>query len=70
MAAKAGGHLASLMVSDNVILDVEIQPQKEVWPHAGGWSAEVFGILKSVDFEKRVIYIRAKPEDWRCLEAR
>jgi len=63
-AAPPGGS-ANLMVSSNVVLEVEISPSRGVRPRAISWDAEVLGTLKSVDFEKRVIKIRAKPEDWR-----
>jgi|SRR5271170_7895389 len=56
---------ANLTVSSNILIEVEILPPRDVRPHAAGWNAEVLGILKSVDFEKRTIYIRAKPEDWK-----
>ena len=65
--APPGGS-ANLMVWSNIVLEVEIRPARDVRPHAVVWSAEVLGILKSVDFEKRVIHIRAKPEDWRVRE--
>ena len=68
-AAPPGGN-ANLMVASNVVLEVEIRPARDVRPHAVVWSAEVLGTLKSVDFEKRVIHIRAKPEDWRVRETR
>ena len=66
-AAPPGGN-ANLMVASNIVLEVEIRPARDVRPHAVVWSAEVIGTLKSVDFEKRVIHIRAKPEDWRVRE--
>ena len=66
-AAPPGGN-ANLMVASNVVLEVEIRPARDVRPHSVAWSAEVLGTLKSVDFEKRVIHIRAKPEDWRVRD--
>jgi hypothetical protein len=66
-AAPPGGN-ANLMVASNVVLEVEIRPVRDVRPHSVAWSAEVLGTLKSVDFERRVIHIRAKPEDWRVRD--
>ena len=66
-SAASGGN-ANLMVASNVVLDVEIRPSRDVRPQAVTWSAEVLGTLKSADFKKRVIHIRAKPEDWRVRE--
>jgi hypothetical protein len=66
-AAPPGGN-ANLMVASNVVLEVDIRPSRDVRPHSVAWSAEVLGTLKSVDFEKRVIHIRAKPEDWRVRD--
>ena len=59
------GTIADLMISSNVVLEVEIRPFRDVSPHAIAWDAKVLGTLKSIDFEKRVIRIRARPEDWR-----
>ena len=66
-AAPPGGN-ANLIVASNVVLEVEIRPLRDVRPRAVAWSAEVLGTLKSVDFEKRVIHIRARPEDWRVRD--
>jgi len=66
-AAPPGG-TANLIVASNVVLEVEIRPVQDVRPHSATWSAEVLGTLNSVDFEKRVIHIRAKPEDWRVRD--
>jgi hypothetical protein len=63
------GSRADLMVSSNIFLDVEIRPWRDVGPGAVNWDAKVLGTLKSVDFETRVIHIRAKPEDWRVQNA-
>ena len=65
--APPGGN-ANLMLSTNVLPVVDMQPQRDVRPHSVAWSAEVLGTLKNVDFEKRVIHIRAKPENWRVRE--
>jgi hypothetical protein len=62
------GANANLIVGTNIVLDVEIRPFRDVRPHSVCWGADVMGTLKSVDFEKRVIHIRAKPEDWRVRE--
>jgi len=59
------GQGANLTVSSNIVVDIEILPMRGVIPQAAGWTAEVLGTLKRVDFKKRVIYMQAKPEDWR-----
>jgi hypothetical protein len=63
---------ANLWVNSNIVVEVEIRPPQDVYrnvSHARQISVEVLGILKSVDFEKRVIYIQAKPEGWRFAGA-
>jgi hypothetical protein len=63
---------ANLWVNSNIVVEVEIRPPQDVNRnvyHARQISAEVLGILKSVDFEKRVIHIQAKPEDWKITGA-
>ena len=57
-------HPANLMISSNIILDVEIVPARNMIRPCCVWWADVLGTLKSVDFEKRVIYIQARLEDW------
>jgi hypothetical protein len=64
-AAPPGGN-ANLTVWSNVVVEVEIRPARDVRPHSVYWEAEVLGTLKSVDFQKRVIHIWAKPDDWRA----
>ena len=64
-AAPPGGN-ANLTVWSNVVVEVEISPARDVRPHSVYWEAEVLGSLKSVDFQKRIIHIRAKPDDWRA----
>jgi len=64
---------ASLMVNSNIVVEVEIRPPQDVYrnvSHARQIFIEVVGALQRVDFEKRVIYIQAKPEDWRFAGAR
>jgi len=56
---------ADLVLLSNVVLEVEISPGQLGKQNCFSWSAEVLGTLKSVDFDKRVIRIVAKPEDWR-----
>jgi hypothetical protein len=62
-AAPPGGN-ANLIVSNDVTVDVELRPYRDVRPQAVSWDAWVVGRLKSVDFQKRIIYIRAHPDDW------
>jgi hypothetical protein len=64
---------ANLWINSNVVVEVEIRPAQDVYrnvSHARQIFGEVLGILKGVDFEKRVIRIQAKPEDWRITGAR
>ena len=64
-AAQIG--TANLLVKSNILVEIELKPWRDVYenePHARQNYAEVLGILKSVDFEKRVIHIQAKPADW------
>jgi hypothetical protein len=63
--SSALGVNANLTLCSNVVVDVEIQPPRDVRPQAAGWNAEVLGTLKRVDFRKRIIYIRARPERWK-----
>jgi hypothetical protein len=63
--APPGGD-ANLTVWSNVVVEVEIRPARDVQPHSVYWEAEVLGTLKSVDFQKRVIHIWAKPDDWKA----
>jgi len=67
--APPGGS-ANLMVWTNVLLEVQIRPARDVRPHSVVWTSEVLGTLESVDFQKRVIHIQAKPEDWIVRETR
>ena len=63
--ATSPGTNANLMVWSNVVLQVDLRPLQEVRLHnAFSWSAKVLGTLKGVNFQERVIYIEAKPEDW------
>jgi hypothetical protein len=59
------GYNANLLVWSNVTVEVELRPRKNVLPRSVGWDAEVLGTLTGVDFKRRVIYVRAKPENWR-----
>lgn len=50
---------------DNTI-EVDMIPFTDVHPtECGMWTAEVLGTLRSVDFQKRVIRIKARPEKWK-----
>ncbi|MGD0410894.1 MAG: hypothetical protein ABSC18_04265 [Verrucomicrobiota bacterium] len=66
----AGLGNADLHLGDDISLEVEVSPPREVRPHARNWEAETVGVLKSVDIEKRVIRIEIRPEDWKAYEAR
>jgi hypothetical protein len=52
----------------DITIEVDIVPFQDVHPRdCGSWMAEVRGTLESVDFEKRIIRITAKPKDWKIL---
>lgn len=63
--ARYIGGGTNIMVRSNIVLNVELQPSRFVGVHGAFSEVEVMGKLKRVDFEKRVIYILAKPEDYR-----
>jgi hypothetical protein len=68
--AAYGG--TKLFVNSNIVIEVEMRPSQDVWRNVGqavSFGVDVLGILESVDFEKRVIHIQAKPEDWRITGA-
>jgi len=49
----------------DITIEVDIVPFQDVHPtRCGTWDAEVRGTLESVNFEKRIIRITAKPKDW------
>ena len=56
---------ANLVVWSNVVVEVELRPSRNVIPRSVYWEAEVLGTLQSVDFKRKIIRIRAKPDDWR-----
>jgi hypothetical protein len=65
---QGGG--TNITLESNIILNVELQPPHLKYHFIGVHGAvdsgvEVLGTLKSIDFEKRVIYIRASPKDYR-----
>jgi hypothetical protein len=68
----AGSERANdLNLGGNIFLVVDgSRPPREGRPHARTWADEVVGVLKSVDFEKRLIHIEARPEDWKSYAAR
>jgi hypothetical protein len=63
---------ANLVVGSNVVVEVELKPWRDVYrnePHARVNYSEVSGTLKNVDFDKRVITIKAKPNEWKNTES-
>jgi hypothetical protein len=50
-----------LEMQSNLVVRVEVPPPDEFRPGSNGWLAMVDGTLKSVDFQKRVIYVRSRP---------
>jgi hypothetical protein len=66
---SAGSGNADLKIGKDILLEVEVSPPREVRPHARNWLAEVVGVLTGVDVEKRVIHIKARPEEWKAYAA-
>ena len=58
------GTNADLNLGNGVLLRVELNPQHDIRPVGALWKAEVVGVLESVDFGKRVVHIKSRPEDW------
>jgi hypothetical protein len=63
------GVTSDLRTDDGIQIDVDLVPNHDVHPPGphGTWCAEVKGIFQSVDFEKRVIHITAKPKDYHVM---
>lgn len=60
------GIFSDLQTRDGIRIEVDIVPFRDVHPtNCGSWTAEVKGTLESVDFEKRLIRISTKPENWK-----
>jgi hypothetical protein len=68
-----GNHLrkdiwSDIVTDDHIEILVDIVPFQAVRPGpCAQWGVEVKGKLESVDFEKRVIRVEAKPEDWKDI---
>jgi hypothetical protein len=62
--APWSGGGTNIIIESNIVLNVELQPSANVRTTSASNQAWVSGILKSIDFQKRVIYIRAKPKDY------
>jgi|GEM_PF-4985572 len=63
--ARYSGGGTNIIVRSNIVLNVELQPIRFVGVPGAFSKVEVMGKLKGVDFEKRVIFILAKPADYR-----
>lgn len=63
------GITSDLRTDDDIQIDIDLVPNRNVNPPGphGSWCAEVRGIFRGVDFEKREIYITAKPQDYHVL---
>ena len=55
----------NITVESNIVLNVELRPWHSVRTPGAVSEVEVSGTLKRVDFDKRVIYIRAQPDDYK-----
>ena len=51
-----------------VVLHIKMEPNRDVRPHATMWTAEVLGTVTAIDFDKHVISLTARPDDWRPTE--
>lgn len=51
-----------------IVLHVKMEPNRDVRPHATMWTAEVLGTVTAIDFDKHVISLTARPDDWRPTE--
>ncbi len=50
-----------LEMRSNIVVEAEVPAPDKFRPGSNGWLAMVDGTLKSVDFQKRVIYVRSRP---------
>jgi hypothetical protein len=65
--APPGGN-ADLVLAGGILLKIEIYPSRDVRPHAVAWSACVLGNVTGVDVQKKVIRIKARPENWQAID--
>lgn len=61
------GGTADLVLDGGILLKIELDPPKDVRPHAAIWAAWVLGNVTGVDVKKKVIRIKAKPDDWQAM---
>jgi hypothetical protein len=55
-----------LETRDGIKIIVELVPFEKVYPGpCGEWGAEVKGKLEGMDFEKRIIRVKANPKNWK-----
>jgi len=64
------GTNADLNLGSGILLNVELNPERDVRPGGRMWRAEVVGTLEGVDFQKRIIRIKTRPECWFALWVR
>lgn len=64
------GTKADLNLGNGILLKVELTTERNVRPHGAMWRAEVVGVLKDVDFEKRIVTVRTRPEEWQAYWVR
>ena len=64
------GTNADLNLGNGVLLIVELNPHLNIRLPGRMWVAEVVGVLKSVDFEHRIVHIKALPEEWKACMVR
>jgi hypothetical protein len=55
---------ADLKTRDGIRIEVDVVPFRDVRPDGAEWFAEVKGTLESIDFDKRLIRMVVKPDNW------
>ncbi len=53
------------LVMGRVLLKVNLTPYKDPHPQAVSWGASVLGVLKKFDYERKILWIDARPDDWK-----
>jgi len=67
-SALPPGANADLLLDKNIVLHIEMNPDRDVRPHAVSWEAQVSGTVKALDFKNRTIYIVTSPDKWQIRE--
>ena len=62
------GPIGSLDVGDDWLLYIRFKPTLDFRPSSVSWAACVVGVLRTIDVDKKVISIEAKPKDWKLVD--